>query len=72
MYIEIGDGQFQNNIDHIIFHRKNCFTDVSVVSKFYNDRLNASFARGSAFRVKEGMPRREIQNEESPLYHLIC
>ncbi|VDO27842.1 unnamed protein product, partial [Heligmosomoides polygyrus] len=28
-------GQFHNEIDHIIFNRKYCLTDVSVVPKFY-------------------------------------
>ncbi|VDO91666.1 unnamed protein product [Heligmosomoides polygyrus] len=28
-------GQFHNEIDHIIFKRKYCLTDVSVVPKFY-------------------------------------
>ncbi|VDO18723.1 unnamed protein product [Heligmosomoides polygyrus] len=27
--------QFHNEIDHIIFNRKYCLTDVSVVPKFY-------------------------------------
>ncbi|VDO19010.1 unnamed protein product [Heligmosomoides polygyrus] len=28
-------GQFHNEIDHIMFNRKYCLTDVSVVPKFY-------------------------------------
>ncbi|VDP17060.1 unnamed protein product [Heligmosomoides polygyrus] len=28
-------GQFHNEVDHIIFNRKHCLTDVSVVPKFY-------------------------------------
>ncbi|VDO26573.1 unnamed protein product [Heligmosomoides polygyrus] len=30
-------GQFHNEIDHIIFNRKYCLTDVSVVPKFYTE-----------------------------------
>ncbi|VDO83021.1 unnamed protein product [Heligmosomoides polygyrus] len=48
---ESSGGQFHNEIDHIIFNRKYCLTDDSVVPKF-----TASFARGSAFRVKERRP----------------
>ncbi|VDO67880.1 unnamed protein product [Heligmosomoides polygyrus] len=32
---ESPDGQFHNKVDHIIFNRKYCMTDVYVVSKFY-------------------------------------
>ncbi|VDP28066.1 unnamed protein product [Heligmosomoides polygyrus] len=35
MDLEIPGGQFHNEIDHIIFNRKYCLTDVSVVPKFY-------------------------------------
>ncbi|VDP42377.1 unnamed protein product [Heligmosomoides polygyrus] len=56
-------GQFHNKIDHIIFNRKHCLTDVSVVPKFYtgsNHRLPRARFRFS--RKTEGY---EIQEEES-------
>ncbi|XGW33843.1 hypothetical protein V3C99_017927 [Haemonchus contortus] len=39
-------GQFHNEIDHIIFNRRFCLTDVAVVPKFYtgsDHRLSARF-----------------------------
>ncbi|VDO65728.1 unnamed protein product [Heligmosomoides polygyrus] len=32
---ESSGGQFHNEIDHIIFNRKYCLTDVSIVPNFY-------------------------------------
>ncbi|VDO20509.1 unnamed protein product [Heligmosomoides polygyrus] len=46
MHLEIPGGRFHNGIDHIIFNRKYCLTDVSVVPKPYtgpDHRLRARF-----------------------------
>ncbi|VDP13586.1 unnamed protein product [Heligmosomoides polygyrus] len=53
---ESSGGQFHNEIDHIIFNRKYCLTDLSVVPKFYT---------GSR---REG---REVQEEESQNDHQL-
>ncbi|VDP13644.1 unnamed protein product [Heligmosomoides polygyrus] len=51
-------GQFHNEIDHIIFSRKYCLTDVSVVPKFYTGsdlrllRARFRFQREKAAKFK--------------------
>ncbi|VDO19485.1 unnamed protein product [Heligmosomoides polygyrus] len=61
-------GQFHNEIDHIIFNRKYCLTDVSVVPKFYTGsdhrllRARFRFSRQGekAAKFKKRSPRTTI------------
>ncbi|VDP60962.1 unnamed protein product [Heligmosomoides polygyrus] len=56
MDLGIPVGQFHNEIDHIIFNRKYCLTDVSVVPEFYT---------GSDHRLLRGRFRFSRQGEKA-------
>uniref|UniRef100_A0A7I5EE66 Endo/exonuclease/phosphatase domain-containing protein n=1 Tax=Haemonchus contortus TaxID=6289 RepID=A0A7I5EE66_HAECO len=68
---ESPDTQFHNEIDHIIFNRRFCLTDVDVVPKFYTGSDHRLLCARFRFSVRgEGAIKFEQRSPESYIHQL--